>query len=188
MALRCCWIGPSVRTCRPARRSSYYSLVSPEAGARPTLLSAAVRGAWPGGGRTLTMTFGCSRSSYITYLAREGMQKGWRCVTLNYPGTLGEQLTVLCPMMTTFFSAQLSVVALTYVRCMCACQAPRMYSVSSDVERLVNHVAASFPDAPLFALGAHLSLHLLVKPKTSAQNQMPVVCVCAKAFRWAAFS
>jgi hypothetical protein len=34
------------------------------------------------------------RSSYITYLAREGMLKGWRCVTLNYPGTLGEQLTV----------------------------------------------------------------------------------------------
>jgi len=35
-----------------------------------------------------------SRSSYITYLAHEATQRGWRCVALNYPGTLGERLTV----------------------------------------------------------------------------------------------
>ncbi len=35
-----------------------------------------------------------SRSSYITYLIREGMAKGWRCVVMNFPGTQGEKLTV----------------------------------------------------------------------------------------------
>jgi len=88
---------------------------------------------------------GSGRSSYITYLAREGMQKGWRCVTLNYPGTLGEQLT-----------------------------APRMYSVSSDVERLVDHVAASFPDAPLFALGFSLGGFLLTKYLGEVGSKTPL--------------
>jgi predicted alpha/beta-fold hydrolase len=73
------------------------------------------------GGRTLTMTFGCSRSSYITYLAREGMQKGWRCVTLNYPGTLGEQLTVPRPMMTIVLLLSATECSYADMRAICAC-------------------------------------------------------------------
>jgi predicted alpha/beta-fold hydrolase len=88
---------------------------------------------------------GSGRSSYITYLAREGMQKGWRCVTLNYPGTLGEQLT-----------------------------APRLYSVSSDVRHLVDHVASSFPSAPLFALGFSLGGFLLTKYLGEAGDKTPL--------------
>jgi predicted alpha/beta-fold hydrolase len=94
---------------------------------------------------------GNSKSSYITYLTRECMNRGWRALVMNFPGVFGQKLT-----------------------------AARMWGTEQDVAAVIRHAHNRFPKAPLFAMGFSLGGHLLTKYLGGAGRegsvQAAVVC------------